>query len=117
MRYSFKLGYAIAIMAGSVVVTSETSNAMPIATPQGRTTAPLGQNIDWACGPGWHVNPWGRCVPNYWRGGWYGGGWRRAYYGYPGYGGGAWYGPGWYGQPSWHHGWHEHEHEHEEHED
>ena len=52
MRYSFKLGYAIAIMAGSVVVTSETSNAMPIATPQGRTTAPLGQNIDWACGPG-----------------------------------------------------------------
>ncbi|MGO8739372.1 GCG_CRPN prefix-to-repeats domain-containing protein [Rhodoblastus sp.] len=31
-------------------------------------TAPV-ETVGWRCGPGWHVNPWGRCVPN-----------RRVYY-------------------------------------
>lgn len=64
----------------------------------------------WPCGPGWHPNPWGRCVPN---GGYYyggpGWGYRHAWGG-PGWGGPGWRGPGW-GGPGWGGpGWHGHPH-------
>ncbi|RTL74567.1 MAG: hypothetical protein EKK36_09675 [Bradyrhizobiaceae bacterium] len=58
------LGITSAAQAMSV---SPIKNQMPSTVTQ----------IGWRCGPGWHVNPWGRCVP------------RRRFYG-----------------PRWHRGWH-----------
>jgi hypothetical protein len=103
MKLPFRLGFAIAMTTGIALATYGAANAMPVATSMTQADAPLVQNIDWACGPGLHVNPWGRCVPNYWRRGWYGGGWRRGNYGYPAWGGGGYgwgYGGGW--QRRWH---------------
>lgn len=55
------------------------ASAMPLAPPAGApaASAPI-ETIGWRCGPGWHVNPWGRCVPNRrWGPGPY---WRRPYW-------------------------------------
>ena len=75
-----------AVAALGLAAAAETASAAPYG----------GQLIkaDYACGPGWHINPWGRCTPNY-----YGG----VYYGWPGYGGygHGWYGHGWYGHGGW----------------
>jgi hypothetical protein len=66
------------------------AQAMPAAPLQG-STGSLTQ-VGWRCGPGWHINPWGRCVPN------------RRFYGAWGY-----YGPGWHHR-YWHGHWHRHWH-------
>lgn len=101
MNSSLKLVCATAITIGSVVTTSEASSAMRIAPLPARSAALPVENVDWYCGAGSHLNPWGRCVPNYWRRGWY---WRHGYYGHPGWS------EGWYGHPGWQKEWHEHEH-------
>ena len=51
------------------------------------------EHVAYGCGPGWHPNPWGRCVP-----------YRRVIY--PGYY--YWGGPRVYIGPVWHpyHRWH-----------
>jgi hypothetical protein len=97
MKKPRKFGCAIAFGITAVVASTEASIAMPI----GATSADSShmRKIDWACGPGLHVTPWGRCVPNYWGGG----------YGYPAARG--WYGPG------WRRGWHGDHGEHREWED
>ncbi len=98
MKPSLELACAAAIAIGGSIVTMQAANALPLA-PLDQATAPLVQDVRWGCGPGWHPNPWGRCVPN-WRGG---PGWR----GRSAWGGGHWRGGGW-GGPGWrggHGGW------------
>jgi hypothetical protein len=40
------------------------ASAMPIAPAAAPAAAAPVQTIGWRCGVGWHINPWGRCVPN-----------------------------------------------------
>ncbi|MCI4680015.1 hypothetical protein K9U39_11535 [Rhodoblastus acidophilus] len=60
---------------GASLIGTGAASAMPIAPDGGAhtSTAPI-ETVGWRCGPGWHINPWGRCVPN-----------RRVYYGAPVY--------------------------------
>lgn len=85
-RYSIAAAFAF----GGTVAAGAAS-AMPIAP----VTAPaVVEHVAWGCGPGWHPNPWGRCVP-----------YRRVIY--PGYY--YWGGPRVYIGPVWHrpyHRWH-----------
>ena len=51
-----------ALAAGTLVLSALGSQAMPLAKP---SAAPLPiESVGWRCGPGWHMNRWGRCVPN-----------------------------------------------------
>ncbi|KAB1077900.1 GCG_CRPN prefix-to-repeats domain-containing protein [Methylobacterium soli] len=72
MRHVNVLGMA-AVIAGSLGVAGVASAAplapAPLAASGGEA---LIRNVDWSCGPGAHLNPWGRCRPNwgprpYWR--------------------------------------------------
>ena len=78
---------SIAFAAGLGIASAQ---AMPVA-PLHDTAGPVTQ-VGWRCGPGWHVNGWGRCVPN------------RRFYGR----GWGFYGPPridpWR-HPHWHHGY------------
>ncbi|WP_319796783.1 GCG_CRPN prefix-to-repeats domain-containing protein [Nitrobacter sp.] len=80
----------LASIAFAVGLGMASAQAMPVA-PLHDTTGPVTQ-VGWRCGPGWHVNGWGRCVPN------------RRFYG----GGWGFYGPPridpWR-HPHWHHGY------------
>ncbi|MBZ9813271.1 GCG_CRPN prefix-to-repeats domain-containing protein [Mesorhizobium sp. CA7] len=85
-----KYSIAAALALGGTAAASAAS-AMPIAPV---TPSPaLVEHVAWGCGPGWHPNHWGRCVPN-----------RRVIY--PGYY--YWGGPRVYIGPVWHpyHRWH-----------
>jgi hypothetical protein len=80
-----KLLASIALAVGLGMASS--AQAMPVApvAPLHDTAGSVTQ-VGWRCGPGAHVNGWGRCVPN-----------RRFYRAY-----------GYYGAPrfhGWHHGW------------
>ncbi|UDL92391.1 hypothetical protein LGH82_14890 [Mesorhizobium sp. PAMC28654] len=87
MKRLAKYTIAGALALGGVVTTVAASSAMPLV-PVG-PAAGLVENVAYGCGPGWHPNPWGRCVP-----------YRRVVV-YPGY----YYGPSFYvGHP--HHRWH-----------
>jgi hypothetical protein len=61
---------------------SSAAQAMPVSPVQNQVSSTVTQ-IGWRCGPGWHVNPWGRCVPSRrfygprWRRGWRHRHWRR----------------------------------------
>jgi hypothetical protein len=73
-RCEMKLFVKSLVVAGALFGASlaglASANAMPIAPTNGLATAPGPiETVGWRCGPGWHVNPWGRCVPN---GGYYG---------------------------------------------
>jgi len=85
-----KYSIAAALAIGGTAAASAAS-AMPIA-PIAPAPA-LVEHVAWGCGPGWHPNYWGRCVPN-----------RRVIY--PGYY--YWGGPRVYIGPVWHpyHRWH-----------
>ena len=97
-----------AVAALGLAAAAQTASATPVALHGGELI-----KADYACGPGWHVNPWGRCVPNYYGGayvygwpyyghyGWYGGGWRGGW-GHGGWGRGGWgeHG-GWRGHGGW----------------
>ncbi|MDX8444249.1 GCG_CRPN prefix-to-repeats domain-containing protein [Mesorhizobium captivum] len=51
-----------ALAAGTLMLAGAGAQAMPMAKP---SAAPLPvETVGWRCGPGWHVNRWGRCVPN-----------------------------------------------------
>jgi Spy/CpxP family protein refolding chaperone len=62
MKASMKMVMAAAVVGASLLAI-ESASAMPIA-PGEAGSASLVQDVGWRCGPGWHVNPWGRCVPN-----------------------------------------------------
>ena len=85
MNSLMKYSIAAALAIGGTAVASAAS-AMPIA-PVAQAPAMVEQ-VAWGCGPGWHPNYWGRCVPN-----------RRVVY--PGYY--YWGGPRVYIGPVWHH--------------
>ncbi|WP_425487732.1 GCG_CRPN prefix-to-repeats domain-containing protein [Mesorhizobium erdmanii] len=52
----------IAVAAGTLVLSSVGSQALPVAKP---TASPSQiERVGWRCGPRWHMNRWGRCVPN-----------------------------------------------------
>ncbi|PBB80395.1 hypothetical protein CK218_13540 [Mesorhizobium sp. WSM3879] len=77
-----KYSVAAALAIGGTAAASAAS-AMPIAP----VAAPaIVEHVAWGCGPGWHPNRWGRCVPN-----------RRVIY--PGYY--YWGGPSVYIGPAW----------------
>jgi hypothetical protein len=82
----------LASIAFAVGLGMASAQAMPVA-PLHNTTGSVTQ-VGWRCGPGWHVNGWGRCVPS-----------RRFYR--------AW---GYYGGPRFHRHWrHRHWHHHHHH--
>jgi hypothetical protein len=86
---------SLALVAG--LGMSSAAYAVPAAPLQNTPTQNASTSVTqvgWRCGPGWHINPWGRCVPN-----------RRFYRGPRFYGGYGW------GHRHWHHGWH-HRHWH-----
>lgn len=63
---------------GTFLVTAGTASAMPIVLVDSGAP-PTAQTVAWGCGPGWHPNPWGRCVPNV---PYYGWGWGRPWNGW-----------------------------------
>jgi hypothetical protein len=53
------------VLAGLAASSAE---AMPVAAgPAGVGKEAPVVRIDYACGRGWHVTPWGECRPNRWR--------------------------------------------------
>ena len=52
----------IALAAGTLTLSAVGSEAMPLVKP-GAAPLPI-ETVGWRCGPGWHMNRWGRCVPN-----------------------------------------------------
>lgn len=80
-----KYSVAAALAIGGTVAASAAS-AMPM-TPLAPAAPALVERVAWGCGPGWHPNRWGRCVP-----------YRRVYY--PDYY--YWGGPSIYIGPAWH---------------
>lgn len=92
------LAFAAAAVGG-LMMTAGVAPAMPLA-PATPAASDAVQDIAWGCGPGWHPNYWGRCVPN--APVYYGWGWRRPVYGW------GWRRPGYYG--GWHrpHRWYGH---------
>jgi hypothetical protein len=44
-----------------------TANAMPTARAGMAATEQKPVLVDYACGRGWHLTPWGHCRPNYWQ--------------------------------------------------
>jgi hypothetical protein len=88
-----KFASVAAFVLGGMIATVEASSAMSIAPAAQPAPSAMVQDVAWGCGPGWHPNPWGRCVP-------YGG----PVYGY-GYGYG-WHRPVYYGGYGHFHGWH-----------
>jgi hypothetical protein len=70
MKFFVKSLVVAGALFGASLVGVEAASAMPVAPYDGvsAASAPI-ETVGWRCGPGWHVNPWGRCVPN---GGYYG---------------------------------------------
>ncbi|UMY16583.1 hypothetical protein MMB17_18105 [Methylobacterium organophilum] len=76
MRHAKVLAMAAAIAGGLGLATA--AQAAPFSPAPLGASAPI-EKVDWACGPGFHLNPWGHCRPNwgygprpYWRRSWYG---------------------------------------------
>gem|GEM_PF-1037397 len=97
MKPAVKFVAIALLLAGGEFATFETSSAMPVASTTAASSPPI-VRVVWPCGPGWHPNPWGRCVPNWgWGGGYYG--WGHPWGWHP-------YGWGWH-RWGWHRwGWH-----------
>lgn len=87
---------AAALTAGGMFASVAASSAMPMVT----TTQPasrLVEHVAWYCGPGWHPDYWGRCVPNrviVYPGYYYGWGWHRPAFH-------AWHRPAWHRWHRW----------------
>ena len=58
---NMKTIFAAVVVSGAAVLGASQASAMPMA-PAG-VSAQIEQ-VRFGCGPGWHPNPWGRCVPN-----------------------------------------------------
>jgi hypothetical protein len=86
MKPNFRTVVFAAVLAGAGLAGVSQAGAMPLPGAPG-ASAPV-ELAAWGCGPGWHPNPWGRCVPN------------RRYYG------GPYYGPRRFGPRPW--GYHRH---------
>lgn len=55
-----------AVLLGGLAVSS--AQAMPTAVAPAHVEKNAAViNVDYACGRGWHVTPWGECRPNGWR--------------------------------------------------
>lgn len=70
---------AAALTAGGMFASVAASSAMPMVTTT-RPASQLVEHVGWYCGPGWHLNRWGHCVPNrviVYPGYYYGWGWHR----------------------------------------
>jgi len=53
---------ASALFAAGLLGIASTAQALPAAPI---TDAPHAiTEVGWRCGPGWHINRWGHCVPN-----------------------------------------------------
>ena len=65
MKSTLKTLALAAAMLGASLAAGEAS-AMPVAPAPvvADQSAPIVQ-AGWRCGPGWHMNGWGRCVPNH----------------------------------------------------
>jgi hypothetical protein len=50
------------VVAAGVIGLAPVASAMPIAPSH--DPGALVEQVGWRCGPGWHVNRWGHCVPN-----------------------------------------------------
>jgi hypothetical protein len=103
-----------ASMAALTTLLAGSAEAMPTPAPYRAdlvTTLAAG-----GCGPAYHRNVYGACVPNGWGGGvvvapgFYGGGWHGGGWHGGGWHGGGWHGGGWHGGGGhWHGGgghWH-----------
>ncbi|KAA0699080.1 hypothetical protein DTW90_06430 [Neorhizobium sp. P12A] len=64
MRLSLIAG--VLLLGGMIAPSVE---AMPlVAEPAVAQKAPAAIQVDYACGRGWHLNRWGECRRNEWRG-------------------------------------------------
>ncbi|TPM92898.1 hypothetical protein [Mesorhizobium sp. B2-1-3A] len=61
MNYLAKYAITAALAVTGTAATVAASSAMPLAP---LATPAVVEQVAWGCGPGWHPNPWGRCVPN-----------------------------------------------------
>lgn len=53
------------LVFGGVMSFSVPSFALPMPQPTNTHDAgSLAEQVGWRCGPGWHMNRYGRCVPN-----------------------------------------------------
>jgi hypothetical protein len=51
-------------LAGAALFGAGQASAMPMSAAPGALAASAIETVRFGCGPGWHPNPWGRCVPN-----------------------------------------------------
>jgi hypothetical protein len=51
-----------AVVAGAALVGASQASAMPVGPAPAAGIAV--ENVAFGCGPGFHPNRWGRCVPN-----------------------------------------------------
>ncbi|TPN36617.1 hypothetical protein FKO01_08595 [Mesorhizobium sp. B2-3-3] len=90
MFHLTKYAITAALAVTGTVATTAASPAMPMVSLAQPAAPALVEHVAWGCGPGWHPNRWGRCVP--YRVGVY----PRYYY---------WNGPGFHARHP-HHRWH-----------
>ena len=57
-----KAVFAAFVFAGAAFGATSQASAMPMAADPGAASAQV-QLARYGCGPGWHPNRWGRCVP------------------------------------------------------
>ena len=62
MNFPTKTILAATLAIAGLTATVQTSSAMSLGSAA-PAASPLVQDVAWGCGPGWHPNPWGRCVP------------------------------------------------------
>jgi hypothetical protein len=62
MNFPAKAIFAATLAIAGLGATIENSSAMSPVRVAPAASA-LVQDVRWGCGPGWHPNPWGRCVP------------------------------------------------------
>jgi hypothetical protein len=63
MNYLTKYAITAALAVTGTVATVAASSAMPLVSLAQPAAPALVEHVAWGCGPGWHPNPWGRCVP------------------------------------------------------
>ena len=56
---------AAAVALGGTGPMVAAASAMPIGTITRPAAPEMVEHVAWGCGPGWHPNRWGRCVPNH----------------------------------------------------
>ena len=54
---------AVILALGMAAGSLSAAHAMPVATETVKANSDI-VKVRFGCGPGWHPNRWGRCVPN-----------------------------------------------------